>query len=136
MLQVFLALIGVQHIRAFRFNAAKVNHFAKDASLSINEGSQSALVRGGETIQDQERLPIPNPAMSDLRPIYLECLQRLIGHRRRQGIAQRGSRSGTCGCAREKFRAARGSVFSNELRTTRSTLKQAFSSRNVSIFAW
>jgi len=93
MLPVFLPLIGVQHIRAFRFNAAKVNHFAKNASLSINEGSQSAL---GETIQDQERSPIPNPAMSDLRPIYLECLHRLIGHRRRQGVAQRGSKSGTC----------------------------------------
>jgi len=44
MLQVFLPLIGVHHIRAFRFTAAKVNHFAKDANLSINEGSQSALV--------------------------------------------------------------------------------------------
>jgi hypothetical protein len=43
MLQVFLPLIGVQHIRAFTFTAAKVNHLAKDASL-INEGSQSALV--------------------------------------------------------------------------------------------
>jgi len=66
MLQVFLPLIGVRHIRAFRFTAAKVNQFAKDASLSVDEGS----------------------------------------------------------------------VFSNDLRTTRSTLKQAFSSRNVSIFAW
>src|SRR6266404_4526903 len=66
MLPVFLPLIGVQHIRTFRFTAAKVNQFAKDASLSINERS----------------------------------------------------------------------VFSNEFRTTRSTLKQAFSSRNVSIFAW
>jgi hypothetical protein len=26
-------------MRAFRFTAAKVNQFAKDASLSINEGS-------------------------------------------------------------------------------------------------
>ncbi len=33
----------------------------------------------------------------------------------------------------EKFRAARGPVFSNELRTTRSTLKQVFSSRNVDL---
>jgi hypothetical protein len=65
MLQVFVALIGVQHMRAFRFTAAKVNQFAKDASLSINEGS----------------------------------------------------------------------VFGNELGTTPSTLKQAFSSRNISIFA-
>src|SRR6266446_7015397 len=97
MLPVFLPLIGVQDIRAFRFNAAKVDRFANDASLSPGAG---------------------------------------IGHRRLQGVAQQGSRSGTCGCPREKYRAARGSVFSNELRTTRSTLKHAFSSRNVSIFVW
>jgi len=66
MLQVFLPLIRLQYIRAFRLTAAKVNQFAKDADLSIKEGS----------------------------------------------------------------------VFSNALRITRSTLKQAFSSRNVSIFAW
>jgi len=65
MLQVFLALIGVQRIRAFMFTAVKVNQFAKDAILSINEGS----------------------------------------------------------------------VFSNELKKTGSTLKQVFSSRSMSIFA-
>jgi len=65
MLQVFLPLIGVQRIRAFMFTAVKVNQFAKDAILSINEGS----------------------------------------------------------------------VFSNQLRTTGSTLKQVFSSRSMSIFA-
>jgi hypothetical protein len=36
-----------------------------------------------ESVQDHERSAIPNSMISDLRPIDLEFLERLVGHRRR-----------------------------------------------------
>jgi len=78
MLQVFLALLGVQHIRAFRFTAAKV--------------------AGIQRVFAKEFRSVTSP--------------------------KNANRSINEGC-----------LFSNELRTTRSTLKQAFSSRKMSISA-
>jgi hypothetical protein len=57
----------------------------------------------------------------------------LIGVRQIRAFKGQGQE---CAAARVKSLAARGSGFSNELRSTRSTLKQVFSSRNISIFAW
>jgi hypothetical protein len=79
MLQVFLALIGVQHICAFRFTAAKVAEI------------QRVFAKGFRSVTSPKNA---NRSINE------------------------------------------GSVFSNELGTTRSTLKQAFSSRNMSVFAW
>jgi hypothetical protein len=76
---VFLALIGVRHIRAFRFTAAKVAEI------------QRVFAKGFRSVTSPKN----------------------------------ANRSINEGC-----------LFSNELRTTRSTLKQAFSSRKMSISEW
>jgi hypothetical protein len=119
----------------------------EDASLSINEGPQSALV-APKPFRTTSGRPCPIRPQAICAPSTWSFSNDSLGI----GDVRKSRNDGQDACGGSAspktmgdkspraqdiiHRGAVAHLFANGLRTTGSTLKQAFSSRNVSILAW